>query len=652
MADLFQQSFPSDFSQGLSFDCYLFLGNHIIDTARIGGTDRWTVSFAVWAPDAMAVQVIGSFNQWGQDADFSGSMQPVSDGIWHTEISGISDGDLYVYQITHKDGSVHRQMDPFARTCTLHPENASVIVDTSDFHWTDGDWKQARTAYSPATSPINIYELHLGSWLRNAAYRNYRSIADALTHYLQDMHYTHVSLTSLCEYPYDSSFGYHVGCFYAVTGRYGTPQDFKYLVNRLHEAGIGVLMDWVPGYFVKDSNWLYRFGGDWHYESSIENFRENPYLGTISFDFSKGPVQSFLISNGLFWLDEYHLDGLCIKSLEKVLYHDFGRVHRVEPKNIYGGRENLEGVSFIRNLNVAIRERFPGAITVADDKSNWPMVTKPVYLGGLGFDLNWNYPWNNDTLEYMGADPVYRSYLHGKMIIHATNDFSARTILSVSHDDVACGKKSLINKMFGRPSVRGATLKVYLTYLMTHPGKKLLFMGSEFGDENEWQYNGSLTWSLLEEPLHSGLQAYVRILNYIYKQERSLWDCAQADGGFSWIDADNASQNVFIYRRNSDRADDFLLIVCNFSDVSYPEYKIGVPRFADYGELLNSEDTRFGGNVVYEGKRVRPKPEPWNGQPFHINVSLPACSAQIYKPFFPKRTHVSKLKRYELQKKE
>ncbi len=652
MANVFVQSLPLDFSQGLSFDCYLYFGNHIINTVQISGTDLWTVSFAVWAPDASEVQVWGTFNQWGENADAATTMHLVADGIWYTEISGIHKGDLYYYQITHRDGTVQKRMDPFARSCVFQPELASIIDDFSALQWTDDAWIYARTGFNPVEAPINIYELHLGSWMNGGENCNYRNIADALVHYLRDMHYTHVSLMSLSEYPYDSSWGYHVGGFYAVTSRYGTPNDFKYLINRLHEAGIGVLMDWIPGYFVKDSNWLYRYNGGWQYESAIENFRENPYLGTISFDYSKGEVQSFLISNGLFWLMEYHLDGLCVKSIEKVLYHDFERAHRVEPRNIYGGRENLEGVSFLRSLNVAIRERIPGTIMIADDPSDWPMVTKPVYLGGLGFDFNWNHHWKNDTLEYMGADPVYRSYLHRKMIVHSAHTFSKSSVLPICHQDVVYGRKSLFGKMFGHSAVQGASLKAYLTYMITHPGKKMLFMGGEFGDKAEWQYNGSLTWSLLKDPLHKGIKEYVRTLNYIYKQERSLSSFDQSEDSFMWIDADNASQNVFVYVRKSHSADDFLLIVCNFSDVTYPEYKIGVPRFADYGELLNSEDTRFGGDVISREIQIRPKPEPWNGQPFHIKVSLPACSAQIYKPFFPKRTRVSTLKRFELQKKE
>ena len=650
MTNLFEQSFPSDFSQGLSCDCYLYLGNHIVDTARIGGTDLWTVSFAVWAPDAAEVHVCGTFNKGGDS--LCTSMHLISKGIWCTEISGIHPGDQYYYQITNQDGTVYKQIDPFGHAVVFQPELATVVDSPETFSWTDAVWLQNRETIHHAAFPMNIYELHLGSWLKNKEACNYRRIADVLVPYLLDMNYTHVSLMSLSEYPYDGSWGYHVGGFYAVTARYGTPEDFKYLVNRLHEAGIGVLMDWIPGYFVKDSNWLYRFGGSWQYESAIENFRENPYLGTISFDFTKGAVQSFLISNALYWLREYHLDGLCVQSLEQVLYHDFERSQRVEPKNIYGGRENLEGVSFLRSLNVAVREYVPRAVMIAEDRSNWPMVTKPVYLGGLGFDFSWNTHWKNDTLEYMGADPVYRSYLHGKMIVHSTQTFSETAILPISHQDVVYGRKSLYEKMFGQGEIRNASLRAYLTYMMTQPGKKLLFMGGEFGDSAEWQYNGCLTWSLLEDPKHKGIQEYVRALNYIYKQERVLWDDAQSGDGFAWIDADNASQNVFSYVRKRAQSDEFLLIVCNFSDVSYPEYKIGVPRFADYGELLSSEDTRFGGSTISREIHIRPKPEPWNGQPFHINVVLPACSAQIYKPFFPKRTRVSAEKRIELQKKE
>lgn len=652
MAKVFEQSFPSEYAQGLSYDCYRYLGTHILDTARIGGIDLWTVSFAVWAPEAIEIHVCGTFNQWGNSFVEGAAMHLVSEGIWYTEISGIRRGDCYYYQITNSDHTVHKYIDPFAKSCVFQPELATVIAGPEDFLWTDGPWMEMRSKFNPAAMPMNIYEVHLGSWMNEKDSCSYRTVADKLIHYLLDMHYTHVSLMSLCEYPFDGSLGYQVGGFYAVTGRYGTPEDFKYLVNRLHEAGIGVLLDWVPGYFVKEPGWLYRFGGTWQYESPIENFRENPYIGAISFDFSKGVVQSFLISNGLYWLQEYHIDGLCVKSLEHILYHDFERAHRVEPKNIYGGRENLEGVSFLRNLNVAMRERVLGIVMIADDRSNWPMATKPVYLGGLGFDFCWNRNWKRDTLEYMRADPVYRSYLHGKMIVHSGQGFSGDSVLPISHQDVIYGRKSLFCKMFGQKAEQAASLKTYFTYLMTHPGKKMLFMGSEFGDIAEWRHNGKLSWDLLQDPLHKGIKAYVQALNYIYKQERSLWMNDHIPDSFTWIDADNASQNVFAFLRKGNKTEDFLLIICNFSEVSYPEYKIGVPRFADYHELIGSEDARFGGSVISREIRVRPKPEPWNGQPFHIEVSLPACSAQIYKPIFPKRTRVSPLKRYELQKKE
>ncbi|MBR5279919.1 MAG: 1,4-alpha-glucan branching enzyme, partial [Clostridia bacterium] len=449
MVKVFEQSFPLAYTQGLSYDCYRYLGNHIIDTARIAGMDLWTVSFAVWAPEASAVHVCGTFNQWGQSFVEGADMHLVSEGIWYTEISGIRAGDCYYYQITNSDHTVYKQMDPFAKSCVFQPELAAVIDGADDFLWTDGTWMGMRSKIDPAMIPINIYELHLGSWVHGGGTCSYRSIADQLIRYVLDMHYTHVSFMSLCEYPFDGSLGYQVGGFYAVTGRYGTPEDFKYLVNRLHEAGIGVLMDWIPGYFVKEPNWLYRFGGTWQYESAIENFRENPYLGTISFDLSKGSVRSFLISSGLYWLQEYHLDGLCVKSLEHILYHDFERSQRVEPKNIYGGRENLEGVSFVRDLNIAARERVPGAVMIADDRSDWPMVTKPVYLGGLGFDFRWNRSWRHETLEYMGADPVYRSYLHGKMIVHASQGLSGNSVLPIDHQDVTFGRKTLLCKMFG-----------------------------------------------------------------------------------------------------------------------------------------------------------------------------------------------------------
>lgn len=650
MSIVFTESFYSDYKQGLSRDCYYFFGNHVMDTPQNETSHCRVVSFAVWAPNAVGVKVCGSFNAWGNQACLGSDMKRLQNGVWYTEIAHAKPGDSYKYQIQHKDGTSSMHIDPFAISSELRPEYVSVICDDLLYEWSDDLWmrKRAQTDYKHA--PINVYELHLGSWRSDL--HNYREIADALVGYVQGMHYTHVQLMPVSEYTHESMVGCQTGNFYAVTSRYGTPEDFKYFVNRMHEAGIGVLLDWVPGFFSKDDQGLSRFDGTWTYEPVIENFRENLYLGTVNFDFSKGEVRSFLLSNAIYWLSEYHLDGLCVKSVEEILYYDFSNAHSVTPKNIYGGRENLFGVDFLRELNLAIHDLIVNPIIIADDHSNWPMVTKPIYLGGLGFDFKWNTSWKDDTLGYMRADPVYRSALHGKMTYHVSYAFSENYILPISHDDVRHGCKSLFDKIFGREDEKCAGLKAYLLYLMTYPGKKMLFMGCEFGETAEWNYCDSLRWFLLQNTIHNGIWEYVRTLNYIYKHEPSLYEKDDHNDGFMWIDADNAAQNVFSYVRKGARADDFLLIVCNFSDVSYSEYKIGVPRFADYHELLNSNDARFNGTCKTTDGRYRPKPAPWNGQPFYINVPLPAYGAYIYKPIFPKRVNISKPKCCELQKKE
>ncbi len=646
----FTESFYSDYKQGLSHDCHNFFGNHIIDPPDDGCSCRRAVSFAVWAPNAYGVRVCGSFNDWGNLTHPESDMHLLQDGVWYTEIGGLEVGMSYQYQIFHKDGTFSMKSDPYAFSSELRPGYASLITERRAFPWTDNHWMTNRERTDFKQTPINVYALHLGSWQK--ALYTYREIADVLVGYLQDMHYTHVQLTPLCEYIHDGTYGYQTGNFYSVTSRYGSPEDFKFFVNRLHEGGIGVILDWVPGFFSKDDLWLYRFDGTWTYEPEIENFRDNLYLGTVNFDFSKGEVRSFLLSNAFYWLSEYHIDGLCVKSVESILYYDYENAHNVAPKNIFGGRENLFGVDFLREFNITLHKFGVNPIMIADDRSNWPMVTKPVYLGGLGFDFKWNLGWKNDTLEYMRSDPVYRSALHGKMTYPISYAFSEKFILPVSHEDVRHGRKSLFDKMFGREEEKSAALKAYLLYLMTFPGKKMLFMGSEFGETSEWTYYEALHWHLLQDAVHSGIKEYVRTLNYIYKHEPSLFELDDCCDGFLWIDADNAAQNVYSYIRKGSHSDDFLLIVCNFSDICYPEYKIGVPRFADYQEILNSKDARFNGTCGSVDPRYRPKPMPWNGQPFHITVSLPAYGAYIYKPIFPKRINISQQKCSELQKKE
>ena len=636
----------------LAFVCpsYRILGNHIVDTSRDAQGRCGAVSFSVWAPHASSVRVCGSFNEWGNKGIPGSDMQLLQNGVWYTEIADAVPGDLYQYQIFYKDGASVKRADPFAFSSKLRPCYASVVGDDRIFGWSDDLWLRKRGQYEYRQSPVNVYELHLGSW--RTELQSYRAIADVLSDYLQDMHYTHVQLMPLCEYTHDSTYGYQTGNFYAVTSRYGSPEDFKYFVNRMHQVGIGVILDWVPAFFSKDNQWLYHFDGTWTFEPAIENFRENLYSGTANFDFSKGEVRSFLLSNAIYWLSEYHLDGLCVKSVEEILYYDYANAHSSSPRNIYGGRENLYGVEFLRELNVSVHTLIENPIMIADDQSNWPMVTKPVYLGGLGFDLKWNTGWRQDTFEYLCADPVYRSALHGKMTYSVSYAFSENFILPIAHTDVLPGRKSLFDKMFGHDDEKVACLKAYLLYLMTYPGKKMLFMGSEFGQTEEWNYCSGLRWDLMENSLHRGIKAYVRTLNYMYKHEPSLYELDEHADGFMWIDADNAAQNVYAYIRKGFRPDSFLLVVCNFSDINYPEYKIGVPRFADYQEVLNSKDARFNGPCETTDLCHRPKPAPWNGQPFHITVSLPAYGAYVFKPIFPKRMSVSNKKCSDLQKKE
>lgn len=654
MADGATATNYSDFQEGKCTNSYQLFGSRAFEETK-NGRRITGIRFTLWAPGAAAVRVAGDFNGWGtQD---SGKMERDAFGVWSYFTPDAEFGQNYKYIVTQKNGRTVYKSDPYAFYSECRPGTASVIYDLKEYPWTDAAWLDARANADLLHSPINIYELHLGSWKRgklpgidyetdweeaekrksDEPFLNYRETADALSIYLKEMHYTHVEIMPVSEHPLDGSWGYQTSCFYSITSRYGTPEDFQYFVNTLHMAGIGVILDWVPGHFCKDEAGLYNFDGAWAYESKNEELRENRQWGTANFNFGKGEVRSFLISNALYFFKEYHIDGLRVDAVANILYLDYGKTPSRKLKNQYGGNENIEGIEFLRTLNQTVFREVRNPLMIAEDSSAWPLVTKPAYIGGLGFNFKWNMGWMNDTLEYMKMDPIYRQWHHNKLTFSMMYAFTENYILPLSHDEVVHGKCSMIGKMFGEYDPKFDALRCYYLYMMTHPGKKLLFMGGEFGQFIEWRYYEALEWKLLLYPKHRELQDYVKTLNTFYLEHKALWEVDDSFEGFRWIDANNSTQSIFTFLRYAENPEDFLVVICNFTPVTYETFQVGVPRFADYELLLSSADARFGGAEQDVPSRIKPDPEEWNHMPFHITVRLPGYGALIYRPVFRRK---------------
>lgn len=631
----------TDFLNGKSTDSYNIFGNRVCEM-YINGRAARGVFFSLWAPAAASVRVIGDFNAWGSKENESGCMQRDEYGIWIYFTENAFSGQKYKYRITRHDGSVIDKADPYARYSELRPATASIITEETHFKWTDEAWLRHRSGTNWKESPVNIYEIHLGSWMRGdiegldyekdwrevdkrkaeEPFLNYRDIADKLIAYIKKMNYTHVEIMPVSEHPLDGSWGYQTLCYYSVTSRYGSPDDFRCFVDKLHSEGIGVILDWVPGHFCKDNAGLYNLDGDMPYEPKDQNLRENIW-GTANFDLGRGEVRSFLISNAMYFLREFHIDGIRADAVANILYHDYE----------HGGPENKEGAGFLRALNYTVHSEMPGVLMIAEDSSTYPGVTRDVRYGGLGFDFKWNMGWMNDSLEYMKAEYPERRQIHNKMTFSLLYAFSESYILPISHDEVVHGKKSMIDKMSGDYDAKFAALRCYYIYMMSHPGKKLSFMGNEIGQFMEWRYYEEIEWKLLLYPKHEALRKYVSDLNRLYRENKALWEQDDAPEGFKWIDADNKDQSVFTYIRYAADRDDFLVVVCNFTPVSYEDFKIGVPRFADYMPVFSSSELgpEHGSDII------RPEPIQWNGMPFHIKIKLNGYGALIYRPVFRKK---------------
>ena len=611
------------FHQGTNAHAWELLGAH----RQLNGK----TNFCTWAPHAAAISVVGDFNGW--DAAANPMTRLNEQGLWGATVELTHDYDCYKYQITTANGRTLYKADPFAFHTQTPPENASKIYRLAGYRWHDAEWMTERAAQDARSLPVNIYELHIGSWRRNADgnYYSYLQLAEELPTYLTEMGYTHVELLPPTEYPYDGSWGYQVTGYYAPSSRYGTPHDFMALVDALHEAGIGVIMDWVPAHFPKDEFGLYEYDGACCYEYSDPAKWEHKDWGTRVFDFGRTEVQSFLTSSANFWAHTYHIDGIRVDAVASMLYLDYGRQEGEWRPNINGGRENLEAVAFLRKLNSTVLSEHPGFLMIAEESTAWPLVTRPPEIGGLGFNFKWNMGWMNDTLFYTSLDPYFRSYNHDKLTFSMMYAFSENFVLPISHDEVVHGKGSLLNKMPGDYNQKFAGLRTFMGYMMTHPGKKLLFMGCEFGQFIEWDYHKQLDWMLLDYESHRKTKDYIRALNHYYLAHPALWQVEDNWDGFRWLNADDNTRSVITYYR-ADEKGKKSLVLCNFAASRWEDYRMGVPEAGTYRVALCSEEEQYGG-AGFDRETLYCSEEQPLGQWAHsITLDVPPLSCMILEP--------------------
>jgi len=627
-----------------NFDLYLFNeGNHSRSYQLLGAhiteeNGKRGVRFAVWAPNVREVRVVGNFNAWQGSGH---GMRPVdSSGIWSLFIAGLAEGEVYKYEICPHQGPSFLKADPFAFWAEHPPETASKVISLGDYQWQDAAWQQGKQPEALYKGPVLIYEVHLGSWRHKTHGQSltYRELADDLVDYVVAMGYSHIELMPVVEHPFGGSWGYQATGYFAATSRYGTPHDFMYFVDKCHQKGIGVILDWVPGHFCKDSHGLYRFNGTPLFESGWPERGENWQWGTANFDFGRSEVQSFLISNAMFWLDVYHIDGLRVDAVANILYLDYGkRDGEAWIPNSYGGNGNIEAMDFLKKLNSTVFRNFPATLMIAEESTEWPMVTWPTNVGGLGFNFKWNMGWMNDMLRYMSMDSIHRKWWHNLITFSFMYAFSENFILPLSHDEVVHGKRSLLDKMPGDYWQKFANLRTLFGYMMAHPGKKTLFMGGEFGHFIEWNYEESLDWHLLEYEMHDKLHRYVRELNHLYRSETSLWQIDFDWHGFEWIDPHDYSQSVITFMRKAADPEDFVVVVCNFTPEVRYDYKIGVPRAGLYQEIFNSDQEIYGGSGQTNPGTIQAGAPGWHNQPCSLSLKLPPLAVVYLKWQCPKK---------------
>lgn len=619
------------FGQGTHYDLYNKLGAHPMTVDEEEG-----VYFAVWAPNAAAVSIVGDFNEWDENATPMERLEPL--GIYQIFLTGIKVGDIYKYCVTAQDGKKTLKADPYGFQAELRPNNASVVADISDFKWHDSRWMKKREKFDDKKNPMFVYEVHPGSWKKHEqteededGFYNYREIAHELAAYVKDMGYTHVELMGIAEHPFDGSWGYQVTNYFAPTSRHGSPEDFQYFMDYMHEHNIGVILDWVPAHFPRDAFGLAEFDGTCLYEYADPRKGEHPDWGTKVFDYGKTEVQNFLICNALFWLEHYHVDGLRVDAVASMLYLDYGREDGQWVPNIYGGNENLEAIEFFKHLNTIVKKRNPGIVMIAEESTAWPKVTDKAEYGGLDFSLKWNMGWMHDFLEYMKLDPYFRKYNHTKMNFAMVYAYSENYMLVLSHDEVVHLKCSMIEKMPGSYEDKFKNLMAGYAFMTGHPGKKLLFMGQDFGQHREWTEKRELDWFLLDKEPNRHLQTFVKELLHLYKNNKCLYEYDCYPEGFEWINADDGDRSIFSFVRHSESGKSNMLFIINFTPVERPDYRVGTTCRRKHTLVLSSDDKKFGGTGKRRPKEYKPAKKECDGRKYSFRYKLPAYGVAVFK---------------------
>ncbi len=615
------------FQAGICYDIYEKLGAHPMTVQGVEG-----VNFAVWAPNALRVSVVGDFNRWdGRTCQ----MHCLDSGIFELFIPGLKAGDLYKYEIKAKGGLTYLKADPYANAAQMRPDTASVVADLRDYEWQDQEWMRTRGEKQGYQDPMFIYEVHLGSWKKpkegEKEFYNYRELAPLLAEYVKDMGYTHVELMPVMEHPLDESWGYQVTGYYAPTSRYGSPQDFMYFMDYMHREGIGVILDWVPAHFPRDTFGLSAFDGTCLYEHQDPRKGFHPHWGTLIYNYGRPEVKNFLIANALFWADKYHADGIRMDAVASMLYLDYGKQDGEWVANIYGGNENLEAIEFLKHLNSIFKKKYPSALLIAEESTAWPKITGDLEDEGLGFDYKWNMGWMNDFLNYMKYDPVYRGSHHDELTFSMIYNYSERFLLSLSHDEVVHGKGTLVQKMPGEYEQKLSNLRLAYGYLTAHPGKKLLFMGQEFGQDMEWDEKKELDWEALEYPAHTQMKDYMKALLHLYRSCPALYRDDFKTEGFEWINCLEWEKNLLVFLRKTEKEEDTLLVVCNFSNVVYEDYQVGVPYAGKYKEIFNSDSAVYGGAGNVNPRVKMSRDQECDERKQSIKIKVPPLGISIFQ---------------------
>jgi len=616
------------FKAGKHYRLYEKFGSHLVTVNGIKGT-----YFAVWAPSAKQVSVIGDFNHWN-DGEFKLNVRWDSSGIWEGFIPHINKGTTYKYKIHSTiDNYISEKADPYARRYEHPPKTASIVWE-DNYQWKDNNWLNIRKNHTNLNAPYSVYEVHLGSWKRHVEedrFLSYFELADELVNYVVEMNFTHVEFMPIMEYPYNPSWGYQITGYFAPTSRFGYPEEFKYLVDKLHEKGIGIILDWVPSHFPEDAHGLGYFDGSNLYEHPDKNKGYHQDWKSLIFNYERNEVRSFLISNAIFWLDQYHVDGLRVDAVASMLFLDYSREEGEWEPNIYGGNENLEAASFLRELNEEVYKSFPDVQTIAEESTAFPMVSKPTSIGGLGFGMKWMMGWMHDTLDYFKKDPIHRKHHQNEITFSLTYAFTENFMLPLSHDEVVYGKKSILGRMPGDEWQRFANLRLLYGYMFTHPGTKLLFMGSEFGQYEEWNFESSLDWNLLEFKPHNQTKKYFAALNKLYKSTPALYEKGFENDGFEWINYDDAENSVISYIRKGNNEKDDVIVICNFTPNTLKNYRVGVNKSGKIKQIFTSDKIEFGGSGVDNSKPITIKKQTWNGKKYSFELILPPLGITIFK---------------------